>query len=554
MTMESPAESPTGSPAERWERSVVDAGASTSARTTSGLEVGALHAPDDPDADYRERSGWPGQPPYTRGATPEGYLVAPWVMGMYSGYGSPEATNRRIRDLLARGQGGFSIALDLPTQNGYDSDHPMAAGEVGRVGVPLDSLIDVEQLLEGIQLDQVRQIRTTANAIGPIVVALIAVAAERHGFRPNDFRVMLQNDVLKEYLARGTQIFPAEFGLRFSVDVIEYCAEHLPNWEPIELCGYHIREAGADAVQEVAIAMANGFEYIEEALRRGLSIDDFAPSLFMFLSAGLDLFEEVAKFRAARRVWDRMVRERYAARLEESRRLKIFCYTLGSAQTAQQPLNNVSRVAFQSLAAVLGGVQTLATSSYDEALGLPSEEAVQVALRTQQILSEETGVRRTIDPLGGSYLVEDLTDRFERSLIEYLGRIEEQGGALQALRSGWLHAEVEERSYERFLAVERGDVPVVGVNTYVTGGAEAVSRVTRVDDSFEHRKAEELAQLRTRRDDGAVERALVALEQGIVDGRNSIPFLMDAVRVHATIGEICERISRVVGRHVSGTG
>ena len=536
---------------ERWERAVEAAGATVETATSSGLPARALHAPALPDDAYAARLGWPGQPPFTRGATAEGYLAAPWVMGMYSGYGSPRATNRRIRDLLASGQGGFSIALDLPTQNGYDSDHPMAAGEVGRVGVPLDSLIDMEQLLEGIELDKVRQIRTTANSIGPIVVALLVVGAERHGYQPNDFRVMLQNDALKEYLARGTQIFPAEFGLRFSVDVIEYCAEHLPNWEPIEFCGYHIREAGANAVQEVAIAMANGFEYIDEALRRGMRIDDFAPSLFMFLSAGLDIFEEVAKFRAARRVWERVLRERYAAGLEQSRRLKIFCYTLGSLQTAQQPLNNVTRVAYQALAATLGGVQTLATSSYDEALGLPSEQAVQVALRTQQILSEESGVRRTIDPLGGSYLVEELTDRFEESVLEYLARIEDQGGALEALRHGWLHAEVEEESYRRFLAVERGDVAVVGVNRYVTGGAEPVSRITRVDDTFERQQAIDLAELRTSRDGIAVQAALDALEQGLSDGRNSIPFLIDAVRVYATIGEICERIARVVGRYKS---
>jgi len=541
-----------GSERARWEAALEEAGITPGSTTPSGLPVDGLHAPAEPDADYRARLGWPGQPPFTRGATPEGYLAAPWVMGMYSGYGSPEATNRRIRDLLASGQGGFSIALDLPTQNGYDSDHPMAAGEVGRVGVPLDSLVDVERLLEGIRLDEVRQIRTTANAIGPIVVALLAVGAERHGYHPNDFRVMLQNDVLKEYLARGTQIFPEEFGLRFSVDVIEYCAEHLPNWEPIEFCGYHIREAGANAVQEVAIAMANGLEYIDEALRRGLAIDDFAPSLFMFLSAGLDLFEEVAKFRASRRVWERLMRERYGAKLEQSRRLKIFCYTLGSAQTAQQPLNNISRVAYQALAATLGGVQTLATSSYDEAMGLPSEQAVQVALRTQQILSEESGIRRTIDPLGGSYLVEDLTDRFEEAVLVELARIEEQGGALAALRSGWLHAEVEEESYRRFLAVERGETAVVGVNRHVTGHAEPVSRVTRVDDTFERQQALDLAALRTDRDAAAVEAALDALERGITEGRNSIPFLMDAVRAYATIGEICERITRVVGRYKPG--
>ncbi len=317
-----------------------------------------------------------------------------WVMGQYSGFGSAKQTNARIRQLLGEGQLGFSVALDLPTQLGLDSDDPRSVGEVGRVGVPIDSIRDMVDLLDGIPLDNVRQIRTTANAIGPLAVALFLAGAEAHGYRGDQFKVMLQNDVLKEYVARGTYIFPPDKGLRFSVDVIEYCARTLPHWEPIEFCGYHIRDSGSNAVQEVAIAVANGIEYIDSALGRGLGIDQFAESLFMFLSAHLDLFEEAAKFRATRRLWARLMRDRYGAS-DPSCRLNLFVYTLGSPQTAQEPLNNIVRIAYQAMAAILGGVQTLATSAYDEALQLPSEEAVRVSLRTQQILAYETGVART---------------------------------------------------------------------------------------------------------------------------------------------------------------
>ena len=361
-------------------------------------------------------------------------------MGQYSGVASAAETNKRIRSLLEQGQRGFSVALDLPTQNGLDSDHPLAQGEVGRVGVPIDTLADMETMLERISLDQVAQIRTTANAIGPIAVALFVAAAESLGYSPDTFRVLLQNDVLKEYLARGTYVFPPRPALRFAVDVVEYCATNLPTWEPIEFCGYHIRDSGSTAVQEVAIALANGIEYLNAAIERGLDIDSFAPSVYLFFSARLDLFEEVAKFRAARRMWYTLLKRPLRREAPESLRANIFCYTLGSPQTAQEPLNNIVRISYQALAAVLGGVQTLATSSYDEALGA----AVGRGRAHCPSHPADPGVRdrgaRTADPLGGSYFVERLTDDFEAAAWAYLGRIEEQGGALCALESGWLHA------------------------------------------------------------------------------------------------------------------
>lgn len=511
-----------------------------------------LDAPEagDPDG-YLARIGLPGEPPYTRGIHPLMYRGGPWVMGMYSGHASPQETNRRIRSLLASGQRGFSVALDLPTQNGLDSDHPLAAGEVGRVGVPLDSLVDMCELLDGIDLRQVRQIRTTANAIGPIAVAMFVAAAEAHGYRPTDFRLMLQNDVLKEYVARGTYVFPPRHALSFAVDVIEYCARTLPHWEPIEFCGYHIRDSGADAVQELAIATANGIEYIQAAVARGLHIDEFGSRLFMFLSAHQDLFEEVAKFRAARRLWASLVAERFGAQRPETRRLNLFVYTLGSPLTAQQPLNNVVRVAYQALAAVLGGVQTLATSSFDEALGLPSDEAVQVALRTQQILAYETGVTRTADPLGGSYLVEHLTDELERRVRAYLAQIEDRGGALACLESGWIARELEAEAYRQQLAIDSGERVVVGLNRFQDDGSQRRHRPLATDPALEQVQIERVRRVRRERHQRASLDALAEVERAARDGVNTIPAILTAVRAHCTVGEICAALAEVWGRHDS---
>lgn len=519
-------------------------------RTLSGLTVRELYGPSTPTADLDARIGEPGRRPFTRGIRRDMYRSEPWIMGMYSGYASPEETNQRIKSLLAQGQRGFSVALDLPTQNGLDSDHPLARGEVGRVGVPIDTVDDVVRLLDGIPLDQVAQIRTTANAIGPIAVALLIVAAEEHGYRPDGFQVMLQNDVLKEYVARGTYVFPPEPAVGFAVDVIEYCARKLPHWKPIEFCGYHIRESGATAVQEVAVAAANGLEYLRAATARGLSIDEIGERLYMFLAAHIDVFEEVAKYRAARRVWSRLMQERFGAEREASGRLNLFVYTLGSQLTAQEPLNNIVRVAYQSLAAALGGVQTLATSSYDEALGLPSDEAVNVALRTQQILAYETGVTRTPDPLGGSYFMEALTDELEAAIIELLDDIESRGGALAALQSGWLGELIGDEAYAVQQAIDSGSRAVVGLNRFVNRPVMP-RKITslRQDPNLEQTQVQRVEAIRRARDGRAAAAARQAVEHAARDGRNTVPAIIDAVRARCTVGEICDALAEVWGYH-----
>jgi methylmalonyl-CoA mutase, N-terminal domain len=501
---------------------------------------------------YRRELGAPGEFPFTRGITSDMYRSGPWVMGMYSGRASPEQTNRRIRALLQSGQTGFSVALDLPTQLGMDSDEPRARGEVGRVGVPLDTVHDMVALLRDVPLDRVRQIRTTANAIGPIALALFVVAAERLGYSAADFKVMLQNDVLKEYLSRHTHIFPVRRGRDFSVDVIEYCAEHLPHWEPIEFCGYHIREAGSTAVQEVAIAMANGIAYLDCVRSRGIEIDGIGHSLYMFLSAGMDLFEEVAKFRAARRVWARLMRERYAVQTDAACALKIFCYTLGSAQTAREPLNNLSRIAYQSLAAALGGVQTLATSSFDEAVALPSPEAAHLGLRTQQILAWETGVTNTADPLGGSYLIELLTAELETSIGTYLRRVDEVGGAVAAIESGYLERDIAEEAMRTYRRLDSGAVRVVGVNHLVDDNAPLLAYRTTEPSSdagpLESAQVRALQEVRANREPGRHRAALAAVSAAAAAEVNTVPAILEAVRAEASVGEITNALADVWGR------
>jgi methylmalonyl-CoA mutase, N-terminal domain len=517
--------------------------------TRSGLPVAAVYtaadlAATDPDAQL-DLAG-PGEFPFTRGVRPGMYRDQLWVMGLYSGAASPQETNRRIRHLLSQGQKGFSIALDLPTQLGLDSDDPKAASEVGVVGVPLDTVDDMIALLEGVPLDQVRQMRTTANSIGPIAVGLYVVAAEELGYSADNFRVMLQNDVLKEYSARGTQIFPPLAGLRFSVDVMEHCARHLPHWEPIEFCGYHLRDAGSTAVQEVAIACANGLAYIEEAMRRGLSIDEIGHHFVMFLCAHIDIFEEAAKFRAARRLWARLIQERYRPQLVDPCRLDIFSYTLGSVQTAQEPLNNIVRIAYQALAAILGGAQTLATSSYDEALELPSDEAAHIALRTQQILAYETGVPRSADPLGGSYLVESMTTQLEHAICAYIEQIESHGGAVAVLESGWLASELEREAYRQQKRIEAGDQPVVGVNCFVSGPTPAFqSRPARED--VEHEQIQRLLATKRSRDQAAAHSSLDRVRQAAADGTNTVEPIIAALRARASIGEIVKELKSVWG-------
>lgn len=493
----------------------------------------------------------PGSFPFTRGITPRMYHDELWVMGMYSGHASPKETNARFRNLLAAGQTGLSIALDLPTQIGIDSDNPMAAGEVGKVGVPLNSVEDMLALLDGLPLHQIRQMRTSANAIGPIFAAFAIVALEEMGIDPGVFRLFLQNDPLKEFTARGTWIFPPAPSARFAVDAVEYFARHHPGWQPIQFCGYHIRDAGGTAVQEVAVATANGIAYLDEAERRGVNVAQIAPSLFLFLSSGVDIFEEAAKFRAARQLWARLLHERYGVPEAEAA-IKIFSYTLGGALTAHEPLNNVVRVAYEALAAVLGGVQTLATSSWDEAHGLPSEAAAHLALRTQQILAHEAGVTNVVDPLGGSHYIEALTRRLENEITRYTITLLEHGGAIAAIESGFVADELAEAAYRDFEDVASGTRLVVGVNFKpssepVPAAAPFVAPEGTTEDVLGR-----LQQVRDRRDARRVQATLAAVRAAAAAGVNTLPALIEAARARATLGEMTDTLATVFGRYHSG--
>jgi len=470
-------------------------------------------------------------------------------MGQYGGFGSPEQSNERLKQIIAAGQTGFSVALDLPTQMGLDSDHPLSRGEVGKVGVPIDSLRDMEILLDGVDLSALRQIRTTANAIGHIWLALVVVACERSGRDPNEVGVLIQNDVLKEYFARGTYIHPPEHGMRIVADVMEYCSTNLPNWTPVTLSGYHIREAGSDAVQEVAFSIADGIAYVQAAVDRGINVDSFAPSLFTFLSTGIDFLEEIAKFRAARLTWARVMSERFGAKNPESMALRIFAFTAGSSLTAQSPLNNVVRTALESLVAVLGGVQTLHVSGYDEALGVPTSEAAMLGLRTQQVILEESGVPGVADPLGGSWAIESLTDTLAERIWAELGKIEEMGGAVRCIETGYFADALAEGAYQQQLAVESGERRVVGVNCYREAD-EASVRALHIDPAGEFAQVARLAELRSMRDSDRVESALEMLRRDALAGVNIVPATIEAVRSYATVGEITQELVGVFGRYV----
>lgn len=519
----------------------------TNFATISGLPMERVYTPDDGVA-VEAGLGYPGAYPFTRGISPTMYRSNFWVMGMYSGYGSAEEANQRYRALLERGQTGFSIALDLPTQCGYDADHPLAAGEVGKVGVHIGSLADIERLFDGIPLEKVRQIRTTANSIGPIIAAMYIAAFEKQGVNLANTRMFIQNDVLKEYIARGTYIFPPKAGVKLSADVIEYCARHLPEWTPLAMSGYHIRDSGSTAAQELAFTFANGLAYVDDALGRGLDIDTFAPQLWTFLSAGIDFLEEVAKFRAARRIWARLMREKYGAQNPEAMKLKIFAYTLGGNLVAQQPLNNIARVAVETLAAVLGGVQTIATSSYDEAYSIPTEDAATVALRTQQIVAHEAGVTGTVDALGGSYAIERLTDTLEQEVQHYLDKIEALGGAVQCIDNGFYHRELAEAAYQFQRQIETNERILVGLNAFQSQAEEKIP-VFKGNPEMEQRQIERLQALRQQRDNAQVEKSLADLVAAAQAAENLMPALIESVKTYATLGEICETLRGVYGTY-----
>jgi len=468
-------------------------------------------------------------------------------MRQYAGYGSAEETNRRFRYLLEQGQTGLSVAFDLPTQIGYDSDDPMAAGEVGKVGVAIDSLEDMERLFEGIPLDQVST-SMTINGPASVLLAMYIAVAEKQGVPPEKLRGTIQNDILKEYIARGTYIFPPKPSMRLITDIFAFCAERVPRWNTISISGYHIREAGSTAVQEVAFTLANGIAYVKAALDKGLDVDEFAPRLSFFFNAHNHFFEEIAKFRAARRMWARIMKERFGAKDPRSLQLRFHTQTGGSTLTAQQPDNNIVRVALQALAAVLGGTQSLHTNARDEALALPTEESARIALRTQQIIAYETGVADTVDPLGGSFYVEALTDKIEEEAVKYIEKIDEMGGAVAAVEQGFMQREIHRAALETQRRIESGEEVVVGVNRFRME-EEPEPQLLRVDPSLAKRQIERLKDLRSRRDAGKVEESLAALKRAAEGTDNLMPYILDAVRAYATVGEICHALREVFGEY-----
>jgi methylmalonyl-CoA mutase, N-terminal domain len=515
--------------------------------TSSGIPLERVYLPDDPSPDYLERLGFPGEYPYTRGVQPTMYRGRLWTMRQYAGFASAEESNLRYRYLLSQGQTGLSVAFDLPTQIGYDADDPLAQGEVGRVGVSISCLDDMATLFEAIPLDRVST-SMTINAPAAILLAMYLAVARKNGVDPARLRGTLQNDILKEYVARGTYIFPPAPALRLVTDVFRYCREHLPHWNTISISGYHMREAGATAVQEVAFTLANAIAYVQGALQAGLPVDEFAPQIAFFFNAHNNFLEEVAKFRAARRLWARLMRQRFGARDPESWRLRFHTQTAGSTLTAQQPENNVVRVTLQALAAVLGGTQSLHTNSMDEALGLPTEAAVRVALRTQQILAHETGVAETIDPLAGAFAVESLTDTIEARAEEYLAKIDAMGGALAAIENGFMQREIHEAAYRAQKAVEAGESIVVGVNAFAEGETLHLDRM-RVDPAVEQRQRKRLADLRARRDGTRVAELLLRLAATAEGTDNLLPALLECVEGDVTLGEICGRLRQVWGEY-----
>ena len=512
-------------------------------RTDSGIEIHPLYGPESP----REwELGAPGAYPFTRGVYPGMYRSRLWTMRQYAGFGSAEATNERFRYLLQAGQTGLSVAFDLPTQMGYDSDHPKAAAEVGRVGVAIDSLADMELLFDQIPLGEVST-SMTINATASILLLLYELVAEKQGVAPEAISGTTQNDILKEYTARGTYIYPPRPSMRIITDLFAYCNGRLPRWNTISISGYHMREAGSTAVQEVAFTIADGIAYAEAAIEAGLDVDDFAPRLSFFFACHMNFFEEVAKFRAARRLWAKVMKERFAAKNEKSMMLRFHTQTGGATLTAQQPENNIVRTAYEALAAVLGGTQSLHTNSFDEALALPSQKAATVALRTQQVLGYETGVPDTADPLAGSWFVENLTDEIEQRATEYLEKIDAMGGAVEAIESGWMKREIEEAAYRIMQGVEDGSRVIVGVNRFES--EEEPVELYRLDPELERRQVDRLTKVRAERDQGAVDKALKALDDAARGSDNVLVPMREALAAYATLGEVSDVLRGVYGEY-----
>ncbi|HEY7587125.1 MAG TPA: methylmalonyl-CoA mutase family protein [Thermoplasmata archaeon] len=518
-----------------------------SGRTLSGRPLEVVVGPSsDEGTRSLEALGFPGEPPFTRGIRATMYRGRLWTTREYAGFGSAEETNRRFRFLLEQGNEGLSVAFDLPTQMGYDSDAAMARGEVGRVGVAISTLDDMRTLLDGLPLGRLST-SMTINATAPILLALYIAVAEENRVLRRSLRGTVQNDILKEYIARSTYIYPPAPSVRLALDVIEYCSKRVPKWNAISVSGYHIREAGSTAVQEVAFTFANAVTYLDAAIERGLNIDDIAPQISFFFNAHVDLFEEIAKFRAARRLWARIVEERYHPTKADSRMLRFHAQTAGVALSAQQPENNAVRVAIQALAAILGGAQSLHTNSMDEALSLPSEKAVRLALRTQQILAHESGVASTVDPAGGAYFLEDLTDRIEAEAKALMKEIDRQGGMLHAIERGWVQRQIADAAYGFQLEVERGERTIVGVNAWTEGEARVPGR--RLDAGVEAGQVERLKAFRRSRDDWRANRAVRKVGKAAAEGANVVEPILEAVKVQATLGEISDILREVFGTY-----
>ncbi len=539
---------------DRWEKETVEKTISRFPErkekftTGSNEEINRLYTPVDiKNFDYERDLGYPGEYPYTRGVQPTMYRGRLWTMRQYAGFATAEESNERYKYLLDQGQTGLSVAFDLPTQIGYDSDHPLAEGEVGKVGVAIDSLKDMEILFDGIPLDKVST-SMTINAPASILLAMYIAVAEKQGVSKDKLRGTIQNDILKEYIARGTYIFPPEPSMRLITNIFEYCSKEVPKWNTISISGYHIREAGSTAAQEVAFTLADGIAYVEAAINAGLDVDDFAPRLSFFFNAHNDLLEEVAKYRAARRLWARIMKERFKAQNPKSMQLKFHTQTAGSTLTAQQPDNNIIRVTIQTLAAVLGGTQSLHTNSRDEALALPTEDSVRIALRTQQIVAYESGVTETVDPLAGSYYIESLTNKIEEEAIKYIERIDELGGAPKAIEKGYIQKEIQNAAYRYQMEVESLERIVVGVNKFQIE-EEDKKEILKVDKTVELSQKEKLVKLREERNNEEVEKALNILKEKAGTDENLMPYILDAVKTYATLGEICDVLREVFGEY-----
>ncbi|RLL85840.1 methylmalonyl-CoA mutase [Mesotoga sp. H07pep.5.4] len=515
-------------------------------KTSFDGPVEILYTPRE-NEDYEEKIGFPGQYPFTRGVQPTMYRGRLWTMRQYAGFGTAEESNQRYRYLLSQGQTGLSVAFDLPTQIGYDSDDPMSEGEVGRVGVAIDSLEDMETLFEGIPLERVST-SMTINSTAAILLAMYIAVGEKQGVDPSKLTGTIQNDILKEYIARGTYIFPPDSSMRLITDIFEYCSKNLPDFNTISISGYHIREAGANSVQEIAFTLADGIAYVQAAIDAGLDPNVFGKRLSFFFNSHNGFLEEIAKFRAARRLWARIMKERFGVTDEKAMMLRFHTQTGGSTLTAQQPMNNIVRVAFQALAAVLGGTQSLHTNSFDEALGLPTEDSVTIALRTQQIIASETGVADTVDPLGGAYFIEELTDRMEELAIDYIQKIDDLGGMVEAVRNGFVQKEILDSAYKYQVSIENKEQIIVGVNEFVSEDKE-VKDILRLDPAIENRQKKKIEILRTRRDNGKVESLLDDLREAARGSDNLMPFILKAVKAYATLGEIANALRDVFGEY-----